>query len=299
MRKFVTNFVTVGVLITSTQMANAADSLIVTLSDPSKPAIVRTELMAGSINVSTHSGRDVIIVTREAENGFAFQFQHFMGSTNVDVRVPQAPEFYNISTKEPDPEKVRGLKKIQASGFGVSVEEEDNVIDIIMPPASLFNGNARILDVKVPRKTSLNLECMGGNVDVENVEGTIEVEAMGGGITLTEISGTVVAHTMGNITATINRVAPNKPMSFSSFNGEIDVTLPKTIKATLVLESHGDIYTDFDTSKRRLNRNVKESRRDNFHVAETEELLEIPLNGGGPEIRFTNFSGNIYIRKGN
>jgi hypothetical protein len=44
-----------------------------------------------------------------------------------------------------------------------------------------------------------------------------------------------------------DKVTPAKPMSFSSLNGDIDVTFPPDIKARLKLKSEqGDIYSDFD-----------------------------------------------------
>ena len=37
--------------------------------------------------------------------------------------------------------------------------------------------------------------------------------------------------------------------------------------------------------------------KDDGYKANIEKLLEIPVNGGGQDIEFTNFTGNIYIRK--
>lgn len=299
MRKFVINLLILAVTSAMPLWAAANDSLIVSLSDPSKPATVRAEMMAGNITITSHRGDDVVIVTKESERRVAFNMPGFREDMEFEIDIPRIPELQRISSKEPDAEKVRGLTKVKSSGFGISVEEEDNVIDIVLPPASLFSGNVRDLNVQVPKQTSLNLECMAGNVQVEDIEGTIEVEAMGGQINLDNISGTIIAHTMGDITASVARITPGKPMSFSSFNGEIDVTLPADIKATVVLESHGNIYTDFDTSKRKVSQDVDEKEDDDRFMYDMKEVLEIPLNGGGPEIRFTNFSGNIYIRKGN
>ena len=69
--------------------------------------------------------------------------------------------------------------------------------------------------------------------------------------------------------------------------------------ATFKLKSHGDIYTDFDATKRKLSNNVSQSRENNRYEGKIEKVMEIPVNGGGQDIEFTNFSGNIYIRKQN
>ena len=45
----------------------------------------------------------------------------------------------------------------------------------------------------------------------------------------------------------MDAVDPNKPLSFSSMNGTIDVTLPADFKANVKLRTdHGEIYSDFD-----------------------------------------------------
>ncbi len=58
----------------------------------------------------------------------------------------------------------------------------------------------------------------------------------------------MVAHsTNGKIVASLSRLAAGKSMSFSTFNGDIDVTLPADSKATLKARAdNGDIFTDFD-----------------------------------------------------
>ena len=162
--------------------------------------------------------------------------------------------------------------------------------------AGFVNRGGNELELFVPKRTSLQLKSMTGKIDIQNVTGVIEVEAMGGGITLDGVGGTIVAHTMGSIEARVTNITPDKPMSFSTFGGDIDVALPSNIKATFKLKSHGDIYTDFDTSKRKMSKNISEDKDDSYK-AKIEKLLEIPVNGGGQDIEFTNFSGNIYIRK--
>ena len=209
---------------------------------------------------------------------------------------------------------------------------------------------------------------MSGNISVENVEGEIDVNTMSGSITLKDVSGSVSTHTMSrDITARLNRINTNKPMSFSSFNADIDVTLPKDIKATFVINTMGGIYTDFDDSAKKTRKtittqtngkrstgaknSISPSPDPNLAKAELEykealeelkrtkkkknkgksvmypnaalmaterfmekmekfrhyttpkfhgkmgTVVEIPVNGGGPEIQFTNFNGDIFIRR--
>ncbi|MBN1562158.1 hypothetical protein JW998_18025 [candidate division KSB1 bacterium] len=271
--------------------AENVDSLVVAFSNPSQSGTVKAEMIAGSIIVKTHSGRDVIILSKENAN------VQRLAVPVMNFDVPLAPDVSDEWKSKPDAEKIKGLQKIQSSRFGINVEERDNIIEINMPPMSFVNPSGNELELIVPRQTSLHLKTVTGGVTIENVNGEIEVEALGGGITMHNVGGAIVAHTMGNIEATIAHVATDKPMSFSTFGGDIDVALPSHVKANLKLKSHGDIYTDFDTSKRKISKSKTENKKDDGYEATLEQLTEIPLNGGGQDIEFTNFTGNIYIRK--
>ena len=91
-------------------------------------------------------------------------------------------------------------------------------------------------------------------------------------------------------------------MSFSTMNGDVDVTLPPSTKATLSLKSDmGDIFSDFDMSKHKMVRKIdkKDSRaKGGKYKIKIENAMQVELNGGGPEMQFTTFNGDIYIRKG-
>jgi hypothetical protein len=285
--------------------ASEGDSLVVSFSNPAQPGTIKTELMAGSITVKAHDGPDVHIITKESDRIDRPRAPRspFHRDIEIDIqdkidRVFRAERDEFDFSKKADPEKIKGLQKIQSSPYGINVEQENNVIEINLPPMAFMGAGSGDLLLLAPKSTSLQLSCLGGDVVIEGINGEIEIEAMGGNITLTSVSGAVVANTMGDIDATLDGIKPNAPMSFSTFGGDIDVTLPAAIKATLFLNSHGEIYTDFDTSKRKKRRKIsKEEDKEAFRM-DVEEVLEIPINGGGSEIEFSNFTGNIYIRKG-
>jgi DUF4097 and DUF4098 domain-containing protein YvlB len=121
-------------------------------------------------------------------------------------------------------------------------------------------------------------------------------------VTLSDVSGTAVAHALNDgIKASFRRVNPQKPMAFSSLNGDIDVTLPADTRANLSFENQqGELYSDFDIQ---LNANahrpiVEDERSQGGHYrVRIDKTVRGTINGGGPEISFKNFNGNIYIRK--
>ena len=87
--------------------------------------------------------------------------------------------------------------------------------------------------IQVPVNTSLKLSCInGGNIVVEDISGEIEVNNINGGVKLTNVSGSVIAHALNqNVIVKLNKITPDKSMSFSSLNGDVDVTLPADAKA--------------------------------------------------------------------
>ncbi len=103
--------------------------------------------------------------------------------------------------------------------------------------------------IQVPARTNLKLNTVNGDdILVERIEGDIEVTSLNGQITLTDVAGAVVAHaTNGDVKVMLRQVTAQKPMSFTSFNGDVDVMLPPNVKANLKMRTdHGEVLTDFD-----------------------------------------------------
>jgi DUF4097 and DUF4098 domain-containing protein YvlB len=103
------------------------------------------------------------------------------------------------------------------------------------------------------------------------------------------------------VLVTFNRINPSKPMAFSSLNGDIDVTFPADLKANLVLSSdRGEVFSDYEVAlAARAPQQVKEDSRGQggHYQVKVDKTIRGSINGGGQEIQFRNFNGNIYIRK--
>ena len=246
------------------------DRVVVPLSDPSRPAMVRAHLLNGSITVKGYDGKDVIVETRG----------------------------HSRETPEP-PENSRGLHRIPQNS-GLSVDSENNEVNI---KASVFHQDGDFT-ITVPHRTSLSLSTVNnGNITISDVDGELDINNINGNVTLHQVSGSVVAHALnGRVLAVFNRVDPQKPMAFSSMNGDIDVTLPPDTKANLNLHTdNGEIYSDFDIQVQpNPPQSVEEDEEHGHthrHRVRIDKTLRATLNGGGPEIQFKDFNGNIYLRK--
>jgi hypothetical protein len=119
-------------------------------------------------------------------------------------------------------------------------------------------------------------------------------------VELTNISGTIVADTTnGSIKASMDRVDPSKPISFSSTNGTIDVALPADLKANLKMRSfNGSIWTDFEV---KLTGGQPIATGDGgangrFQI-KMDRTMHGTINGGGVEASFSTLNGRIMIRK--
>jgi len=250
-----------------------SEKVSVAFSDPSRPGLLKVGLITGGINVTGYEGKEVVIEARARQG--------------------------RLSRRERSGEGMEGMRRLQNPSSGLTVEEENNVMAV-----HVGSMNREMdLNIQVPFKTSLKLGTVNdGDIKVERVQGEVEVNDVNGGITLTNISGSAVAGTTnGDVVATFDAATPGKSMSFSSFNGKIDVTFPPGVKANVVMKSEeGDIYSDFDIRMDSASRApiVEDSRsKGGKYRIRLEKSLYGTINGGGPEMQFKNFNGNIYIRK--
>lgn len=245
----------------------SGDRVVVTLSDPSRPSHVKVSLITGGITVKAHEGKD-IIVEAHARN------------------------------RDEDDEDRPGPKRLSIASTGLNVEEEDNQVNI---GTESFN-RAVDLVIQVPVHTSLHLRAVNdGDINVSGVDGEFDVDDINGSVTMTNIAGSAVAHALnGKLTVSFTRINA-KPMAFSSLNGDVDVTFPADLKANVSLRSdNGDVFSDFDVKMLPVSSQpvVEDGRtHGGKYKVKMDKTVRGTINGGGPEMQFTNFNGQIYIRK--
>jgi DUF4097 and DUF4098 domain-containing protein YvlB len=120
-----------------------------------------------------------------------------------------------------------------------------------------------------------------------------------GEITALNVSGSVIATTYnGDIKITFDKVTDGVPMSYVTYNGNVDLTYPGATKASFKMKTEqGDIYTGFDmkVSSSGLVQN-KDGRSGTYKVS-IDEWKRGEINGGGPEMTMKTNNGDIFIRK--
>lgn len=246
---------------------NGPDRVSVNLSDPARPAFVKASMVNGGITVKAYDGKEVIVEAR---------------TRNEEREKPS-----------------NGPKRINVSTTGLSIEEENNEVRIST------ESYARTIDltISVPVHTSVKLRAVNdGDIVVTGVDGELDVDDINGEVNLNNVSGSAVAHALnGHVHANFVKVNTQKPMAFSSLNGDIDVTFPGDVKANVSIRSdRGDVFSDFDVQLQASapKQEVEDGRgKGGKYRVKIDKTVHGTINGGGPEYQFTNFQGQIYIRK--
>ncbi len=281
----------VGTLVFTQELGS--DRVTVPFSSPGKPGFIEVHVQRGSITVKGYNGSEVVIeaILRESKVG-TYGFGEIVADKVVEM-------IGTMQEKEDKSQKTEGLKKLTLPGStGLSVEEKDNTMEI----RTRTMRNSVDLVIQVPFSTSLDLSSMmGGTIEVENVKGEIEVSNMNGSINLMSVSGTVLANSMnGSIEVTFTEINPDTPMSFTTMNGDIDITLPASTKANLKMKTDfGEIYSDFEIEMSRAPQKVEaepEGDEGRFRIA-FDKYHFGSINGGGPEFVLKTMRGDILIRK--
>ena len=158
------------------------DRVIVPFSDPSRPGLVKVSLLNGSITVMGYDGKGVLVEAR---------------SRDGDERDEDSGDEEALDRKHKDKRSgnegrrpTAGMHRIRNTATGLTVEEDDNVMVI---GAEALNRNID-LSVKVPAKCSLELSTVNnGDLQVEGVEGEIDVNNTNGGIELRWVFASAIA----------------------------------------------------------------------------------------------------------
>ncbi|MEJ7679027.1 MAG: DUF4097 family beta strand repeat-containing protein [Segetibacter sp.] len=191
------------------------------------------------------------------------------------------------------PERAKGLRPVYAmgtdnTGIGLKVEKKGNAVTVqyLLPVTQ-----REVYKLKVPNNMALDIKTscgFSGNITIRNINNEVEINNCNS-INIKAVSGPLVLSTIsGEINVVFSSLNKDKPTSIASVSGNIDITLPAKTPADVEMSTiSGSVYTDFDLTnpKDKMQRiggnNIKNS-----------------LNGGGADLKISNISGDIYLRKG-
>jgi DUF4097 and DUF4098 domain-containing protein YvlB len=249
--------------------AQAPDNRIAVPYDSSRPVNLRAHLVSGGITVKGGDVKEILVEAR---------VRHEEGRGEG---------------------RAEGMKRIPMTSTGLNIEAENNNVRV---SADSYQRTIDLI-ITVPTRTSLSLHTVNdGNISVSGVDGEFDINDVNGEVDLKNIGGSVVAHALnGHVVVTFNRIDPQKNMAFSSLNGDIDVTFPADLKANVSLRTdNGEVYSDFDVKVQPTapQQTVEDDRgKGGKYRVKIDKNVRGTINGGGQDIQFKNFNGNIYIRK--
>jgi len=188
----------------------------VTLSAPAKPATLRIDMPWADIHIV---GVDGNVVTVES----------------------------TISQKDAKSTRSDGLRRLDDE-VTFELTEKDNTVSLRIAGDNPWANHDAEFKISVPRAMALDVKTeAGGDLTVKDITGDIEINNMNGEIMLEGITGSAVVNTMNGEVRAIYAKAPQKLVSITSMNGEIDLRVPADTKANVRLRTHnGSIMTDFD-----------------------------------------------------
>jgi hypothetical protein len=247
----------------------SADQVTVPLTDPARPANLNLQLVEGTITVRGSNRRDVLVIARARG-----QHQRNESGSGAGLRQLAQPPAFTVT------------------------EERNGILFVLHTPERVID-----FEIQVPNRSNLKLgtTAINSGIVVEGVEGELEINNPNGPITLNRVGGSIVANSVdGHVRATITSVSMQRPMALASFNRDVDVTFPASLKANLRLRSdQGKVLTDFDVTPLQQPTSVDDTRREGGRVRiEVNRFIYGAVNGGGPEIDLRTFNGNVYVRRG-
>ena len=139
-------------------------------------------------------------------------------------------------------------------------------------------------DIKVPRKTNLDLNVFSSPVNVDGVEGSHNVHGFSSRITLNDVTGSVRAHTFsGAVSIRVKSWETNQSVNVDTFSGNIELRAPDSARGTVSFNSFsGHLDSEMPLT---------------LHTSSRRALRADLGGGGGGELRFKTFSGSVKINR--
>lgn len=241
--------------------------------------IAGTTAKAQEYKVAKSTGRleikEVNQVTIEGHNGNEIVFTSANGDRERDERA----------------EGLRALSSMglqDNTGLGLSVTDKGNVIEV----QQLKRTEGPEIKILVPKGIVVSYthtSPYGGDIQISNFAGEVEISTVHSGVSLTNTAGPTSVKTVhGDIDASF--AGPlNAPVKLESTHGHVDVALPINTKADLALTTNwGEVLVDPD---------FKIELQNNGGLVNYSEKIKGTLNGGGTALNLTSNHNNVYLRK--
>jgi len=272
----------VAMLFGSIQSARAAEqSYNLSLSNAGEPVSIDLEVYRGSVTLIGYKGDTIEISAKTSI---------FSGKDNDLKKVN------NGINKKNSSRSTKGLKSVKSQGMRLKIEERNNKVEI---SSEVSNQHVDLI-IKVPQRSSVDAELYkGGDINIDGVNGGLELEAYEGMILAKNISGPIVAETAKtDIVVSFSDFAKTGPSSLTSHVGNVDITLAKKVAANVNVQTYqGEIFSGLDKDFVVVDE-IKRNKNGQKQKIVLGGVMQAKVNGGGQTLSLISYSGNLYIRKG-
>jgi len=207
-----------------------------------------------------------------------------------------------VSNFKAPPKRADGLKAIygggeENTGIGLTFLELDGSIQI--SGASKQSEDAKYT-FKIPNSMTLKVNyaspfAESDQIVFKNFKNEISIKTLNADIEFIDVTGPITSSTIdGDTKVVFSKVSQESPISISSIDGEIDVTIPANTPSNLRFSNFdGEVYTDFDIDF--IDKDKKGDHSLSYIGGHNSSSGTI--NGGGVEISLKTIDGIIYLRK--
>jgi DUF4097 and DUF4098 domain-containing protein YvlB len=149
-----------------------------------------------------------------------------------------------------------------------------------------FSGRSSVVetdfDVKVPRRTNLDVSVFSAPVTVEGVEGSHKLHGFSSRLSLSDVAGSIQAHTFsGAVVIREKSWEPDQTIDVDTFSGNVELHVPESTRGTVT----------FNSFSGRLNSEMPLT----LHSSRGRNLRAELGGGGNGTLRFKTFSGSVKI----
>ncbi len=143
------------------------------------------------------------------------------------------------------------------------------------------------LDVKVPRRTSLDVSVFSSPVDVQGVQGRCKVHTFSARVRVDGASGPIDAHTFsGSVEISAGSWEGNPAIKVDTFSGNVELHVPDSARG----------HVEFKSFSGHLNSERPLILRESSRRSLSAELGE-GGSGASGDLQLKTFSGNVHIAR--
>ena len=176
----------------------------------------------------------------------------------------------------------RALREIE-----IDIDENDGNVRVRTryQRPRFFGGSGRVdYLVKVPRTARVEIENVNGRVEVRGVSAAVEAKTVNGSVEVQDATGAVEATAVnGSVEASLTRLDPEGESKLRTTNGSVRLTLPRDANADIEASTvNGGVGCDFELE------NGRKSRR----------RIEGRIGTGGARFDLAAVNGSVNIDRG-